>query len=142
MSTFWLRLQEAAFTTVLKLVFTDPGFFLKFQFGFTLQNLYYPTQHNYSEISWVHLFYPTFFEILSPINQVGQDFISKLGRWISPYTVTTNVRPLFSVAVQRLNAVSFTHSSSLTRIDAVPHTWKHIIVFNCLLTQLSTFSFH
>jgi len=37
----------------------------------------------YIDISRVHLFYPIAFEIMGPINQVGQDFISELGRRIS-----------------------------------------------------------
>jgi hypothetical protein len=86
----------------------------------------------YDEISRVHLFYPIAFEIMGPINQVGQDFISDLGRRIS--SSTDDPRETFflfqrlSVAVQRFNAVSFTYSFGLTQFDAArqpKHTEAH-----------------
>jgi hypothetical protein len=82
----------------------------------------------YDEISRVHLFYPIALEIMGPINQVGQDFISDLGRRISSSTddprETSFLFQRLSVAVQRFNAVSFTYSFGLTQFDAA-HQPKH-----------------
>ena len=82
----------------------------------------------YNEISRVHLFYPIAFEIMGPINQAGQDFISDLGRRISSSTEdpreTSFLFQRLSVAIQRFNAVSFTYSFSLTQFDAA-HQPKH-----------------
>jgi len=93
----------------------------------------------YIEISRVHLFYPITFEIMGPINQVGQDFISELGRRI--YLSTDDPRETYflfqglSVAVQRFNAVSFTYSFGLTQFEAV-HLPKHIIEFHFLIQKI------
>jgi len=68
----------------------------------------------YIDISRVglHLFYSTAFEIMGPVNQVSQDFISELGRRIPSSTddprETSFLFQRLSVAVQRFNAVSFT----------------------------------
>jgi len=84
----------------------------------------------YIEISRVHLFYSIAFEIMGPINQVGQDFISELGRRISPSLLTIHARETslllqrLSVAVQRFNVVSFTYSFGLTQFEAA-HLPKH-----------------
>jgi len=76
----------------------------------------------YAEISRVHLFFPLAFETMGPINQVGQDFISELGRRISSCTddprETSFLFQRLSVAVQRFNAVSFTYSFGLTQFDS------------------------
>jgi len=76
----------------------------------------------YAEISRTHLFFPLAIEIMGPINQVGQDFISELGRRISSTTddprETAFLYQRLSVAVQRFNAVSFTYSFGLTQFDA------------------------
>jgi len=72
----------------------------------------------YIEISRVHLFYPIAFEIMGPVSQVDQDFISELGRRISSFTDdprdTSLLFQRLSVAVQRFNAVSLTYSLGLT----------------------------
>jgi hypothetical protein len=88
--------------------------------------------NKYIEISRVHLFYPIAFEIMGQINQVGQDFISELGRRISSSTddprETSFLFQRLSVAVQRFNAVSFTYSFGLTQFEAayIPkHTEAH-----------------
>jgi hypothetical protein len=68
--------------------------------------------NKYTDISRAHLFFPIAFEILGPINQVGQDFISELGRRISLSNdnprETSFLFQRLSVAVQRFNSVSFT----------------------------------
>ena len=84
--------------------------------------------NKYIEISRVHLFFPIAFEIMGPINQVGQDFISDLGRRISASTddprETSFLFQRLSVAVQRFNAVSFSYSFGLAQVD-VAHLPKH-----------------
>ena len=85
-------------------------------------------EDKYIEISRVHLFFPIAFEIMGPINQVGQDFISELGRRISSSTddprETSFLFQRLSVALQRFNAVSFTYSFDLTQVDTA-HLPKH-----------------
>jgi len=82
----------------------------------------------YIEISRVHLFYPIAFEIIGPLNHVGQDFISELGRRISSSTdnprETSFLFQRLSVAVQHFNAVSFTYSFGHTQFEAA-HLPKH-----------------
>ena len=82
----------------------------------------------YAEISRTHLFFPLAIEIMGPINQVGQDFISELGRRISSTTEdpreTTFLFQRLSVAIQRFNAVSFTNSFGLTQSDSA-HLPRH-----------------
>ena len=62
-------------------------------------------EDKYIEISRVHLFFPTAFEIMGPINQVGQDFIPELGGRISSSTddprETSFLFQRLSVALQR-----------------------------------------
>jgi hypothetical protein len=76
----------------------------------------------------VHLFFPIAFEVMGPINQAGQDFISELGRQISSSTdhprETSFLFQRLSVAVQRFNAVSFTYSFGLAQFYAA-HLPKH-----------------
>jgi len=65
---------------------------------------------------------------MGPINQVGNDFISELGRRISSSTVdpreTSFLFQRLRVAVQRFNAVSFTYSFGLTQFESA-HLRKH-----------------
>jgi len=65
---------------------------------------------------------------MGPINQVGQDFISEVGRRMSSSTddprETSFQFQRLSVAVQRFNAVSFTYSFGLTQFEAA-HLPKH-----------------
>lgn len=89
-------------------------------------------EDKYIEISRVHLFFPLAFETMGPINLVGQDFISELGRRISSSTddprETSFLFQRLSVALQRFNAVSFTYSFDLTQFDAAylpKHTEAH-----------------
>jgi len=88
--------------------------------------------NKYIEISRVHLFYPIALEIMGPINQVGQDSISELGRRISSSTddprETSFLFQRLSVAVQRFNAVSFSlHTRSASHnLKPIPkHTEAH-----------------
>ena len=78
--------------------------------------------NKYTELSRIHLFFPIAFEIMGPINQVGQDFISELGRRISSSTddprETSFLFQRLSVAIQRFNSVSFTYSFDLTPTEA------------------------
>ena len=89
-------------------------------------------EDKYIELSRVHLFFPLAFEIMGPINQVGQDFISELGRRISSSTddprETSFLFQRLSIALQRFNAVSCTYSFGLTQFDAAylpKHTEAH-----------------
>ena len=78
--------------------------------------------NKYTELSRIHLFFPIAFEIMGPINQVGQDFISELGRRISSSTddprETSFLFQRLSVAIQRFNSVSSTYSFDLTPTEA------------------------
>ena len=79
------------------------------------------------------------------INQVGQDFISELGRQLSSSTddprETSFLFQRLSVAVQRFNAISLTYSFDLTQFDATAAAYipKHIIE-STLFKQMLNFS--
>ena len=68
----------------------------------------------YSEIAKSHLFFPLAFETMGPINQIGQDFLSELGRRISARTDDPREACFLfqrvSVTLQRFNAVCFAYS--------------------------------
>ncbi|HSN23925.1 MAG TPA: hypothetical protein VLS45_07110, partial [Methylomicrobium sp.] len=68
----------------------------------------------YADITQTHLFFPLAFETLGPINQEGQEFLSDLGRRISAITEdpreTSFLYQRLSIALQRFNAISLTHS--------------------------------
>ena len=66
----------------------------------------------YTDLARTHIFCPLAFESLGPMNELGQSFISELGRRIAATTGDTREGSFLfqriSIAIQRCNAISFT----------------------------------
>src|SRR5271163_1365239 len=65
----------------------------------------------YTDLARTHIFCPLAFESLGPMNELGQSFISELGRRIAATTGDTREGSFLfqriSIAIQRCNAISF-----------------------------------
>jgi len=94
----------------------------------------------YAEIAQTHLFYPSAFETMSPINVVGLEFISDICHGISRVTddsqETSFIFQRISVAIQRFNAVIFSNSFCHTddnTASLLEHTYRVYFFYNILL---------